>query len=277
MGLLGSWKIGHWFFNCHSPFGLEFSDFFGRIKNARKDQIQWQMAKEEPIFNFQTVDPGRIGLPPQQCECRVIPLYYGPIKLALLYGFLKKTQHVEPISGQQKRFGICFYQLQLERMVMLLNPNHRPPVFVQDCCLAISLALGAGCFFESPGLGLLVAGVGFVVTGLLSFGRFADWQVDNKTNFDEALKHPRPAACLFGAKLAFNIAAIFFAILWVRIASRQWPWFKSWMYPVGIGLMAILMLLGMIFEFRRVGKGLRYAPNGSPLEDNPPLTEVRPS
>jgi predicted nucleic acid-binding Zn finger protein len=25
------------------------------------------------------VDPGRIGLPPQQCECRVIPLYYGPV------------------------------------------------------------------------------------------------------------------------------------------------------------------------------------------------------
>jgi site-specific DNA recombinase len=26
------------------------------------------------------VDPGRIELPPQQCECRVIPLYYGPFR-----------------------------------------------------------------------------------------------------------------------------------------------------------------------------------------------------
>ena len=31
------------------------------------------------------MDPGRIELPPQQCECRVIPLYYRPIKRLLLY------------------------------------------------------------------------------------------------------------------------------------------------------------------------------------------------
>lgn len=30
------------------------------------------------MYSFPFVDPGRIGLPPQQCECRVIPLYYGP-------------------------------------------------------------------------------------------------------------------------------------------------------------------------------------------------------
>ena len=29
--------------------------------------------------NSSDVDPGRIGLPPRQCECRVIPLYYGPV------------------------------------------------------------------------------------------------------------------------------------------------------------------------------------------------------
>src|SRR5579864_6276229 len=39
------------------------------------------------------VDPGRIELPPQQCECRVIPLYYGPksyIILTSLNDFVKR-------------------------------------------------------------------------------------------------------------------------------------------------------------------------------------------
>src|SRR3989344_5933806 len=29
---------------------------------------------------FRLVDPGRIELPPRQCECRVMPLYYGPLQ-----------------------------------------------------------------------------------------------------------------------------------------------------------------------------------------------------
>ncbi len=34
------------------------------------------------------VDPGGIEPPPQQCECRVIPLYYGPVECELLiYAF----------------------------------------------------------------------------------------------------------------------------------------------------------------------------------------------
>jgi hypothetical protein len=36
------------------------------------------LALRSSIRSEEVVDPGRIGLPPQQCECRVIPLYYGP-------------------------------------------------------------------------------------------------------------------------------------------------------------------------------------------------------
>ena len=35
-------------------------------------------------FGFILVDPGGIEPPPQQCECRVIPLYYGPKFLHIL-------------------------------------------------------------------------------------------------------------------------------------------------------------------------------------------------
>ena len=46
------------------------------------------------------VDPGRIELPPQQCECRVIPLYYGP----LTYETKERM-----ISQVDKQFWILFF------------------------------------------------------------------------------------------------------------------------------------------------------------------------
>ena len=44
---------------------------------------EWSKKKSTQTKNTPSgvffVDPGRIELPPQQCECRVIPLYYGPV------------------------------------------------------------------------------------------------------------------------------------------------------------------------------------------------------
>ena len=52
-------------------------------------QKQWTALCAVPVgaskisFCLNVVDPGRIELPPRQCECRVIPLNHGPLLLQL--------------------------------------------------------------------------------------------------------------------------------------------------------------------------------------------------
>src|SRR3989338_1472723 len=55
---------------------------FGGFQNPLEFLGGNQCRGAKPRGNFfgksNLVDPGRIGLPPRQCECRVIPLYYRP-------------------------------------------------------------------------------------------------------------------------------------------------------------------------------------------------------
>src|SRR3989338_11407299 len=55
---------------------------FGGFQNPLEFLGGNQCRGAKPRGNFfgksNLVAPGRIGLPPRQCECRVIPLYYRP-------------------------------------------------------------------------------------------------------------------------------------------------------------------------------------------------------
>ena len=44
-----------------------------------KLSVIFELNQQSHGSKYHTVDPGRIELPPVQCECTVIPLYYGPI------------------------------------------------------------------------------------------------------------------------------------------------------------------------------------------------------
>jgi hypothetical protein len=55
------------------------------------------------------VDPGGIGPPPRQCECRVMPLYYGPagfigrgLAKAADQGIKKPVGAVGKVQGDQQ-------------------------------------------------------------------------------------------------------------------------------------------------------------------------------
>ena len=57
------------------------------------------------FFIYTNVDPGRIGLPPPQCECGVIPLYYGP--------------RIAWANSKQKREHFNCFPLRLLRRISL--------------------------------------------------------------------------------------------------------------------------------------------------------------
>jgi hypothetical protein len=132
-------------------------------------------------------------------------------------------------------------------------------------------------YFESPGLGLLVAGVGFAIAGFWSDGLFLDWTTGHTMSVDEALCHPRPAAHFLGGRMAFSIASIFLTILVARSTPPNWLWFKPWMKLTVIASMVVFLASGMVLTTRRITRGLRYTPDGTPIEDElSPAAKAQP-